>query len=140
MWTTAEVGERSLGVGADGAILQVLVDMLALIFLSVGTESGKGIGFGYLLAHHRLVFLGQFFHLCLDFREVILRDGHAFRRHHVVEESVFHGRSETELYARIEFLECLGQQVSRRMPEGMLAFLVLKLEQGDGGIDVNRAV
>ena len=64
----------------------------------------------------------------------------SFGRHNIVEEAVLYGRSEAELYAGIELLQCFGQQVSRCMPEGVLALFVIKLIKFDRRICVYRAV
>ena len=138
--TAAEVGKRALRVCRDGTVLKVLVDVLALILLTVGLELLQGVSLRYIAAHHRLVLACQFLHLSLNLREVVLRDSNALRRHHVVEESVLDGRTETELNARIKLLQRLGKQVSTSVPESVLALLVLKLIQGDGGVFVDRSV
>ena len=140
MRTAAEVGEIALGVGGDGAVLKVEVDVLALVLLAVGLELGQCLGLGHLAAHHRLVFLGQLAHLGLDGGEVFLRDDVALLGHHVVEETVLHSGSEAELYAGIKFFERLGQQVGGGMPEGMLTLLVVELVKCDGSIAVDWAV
>lgn len=69
-------------------------------------------------------FFGQLAHLGLDLREVVLRDNLAVGRHHVIEKAVLHSRSESELYAGIQLLERLGQQVGRRVPERVLTLVV----------------
>ena len=70
--TTAKVGEIALGICGDGAILQVLLNMLALVLLSIGLELSERISLSNLLANHRLVLLGELHHLSLDLSEIIL--------------------------------------------------------------------
>ena len=70
--TTAKVGEVALGICGDGTILQVLLNVLALVLLTVGLELSERISLSNLLANHRLVFLGELHHLSLDLSEIIL--------------------------------------------------------------------
>ena len=111
MRTTAEVGEVALGVGGDGTILEVLVDMLHLIFLTLSLELCYSIGLGNLLANHSLVLTSQFEHLILYLLEVALLNHLTVRQLNVIEETILGSWSETELYARIEFLQSLSKEV-----------------------------
>ena len=70
--TTAEIGESTLCVSGDRTILQILIDMLTLILLTIGLELFQSIGLGDILANHRLVLFCQLLHLRLNLREVIL--------------------------------------------------------------------
>ena len=70
--TTAKVGEIALGICGDGAILQVLLNVLALVLLTIGLELSECISLSNLLANHRLVLLGELHHLSLDLSEIIL--------------------------------------------------------------------
>ena len=70
--TTAKVGEIALGICGDGTILQVLLNVLALVGLTVGLELSERISLSNLLANHRLVLLGELHHLSLDLSEIIL--------------------------------------------------------------------
>ena len=79
--------------------------MLHFVTLSHSLELLDSVGFRYLAAYDGLVFLGKFLHLCLNLREVILADYGTLWRHNVIEESVFHSRSEAELDARVKFLK-----------------------------------
>ena len=136
----AEVSEAALRISSDRSVLQVLVDVLHLVVLAHGLELLDGVGLRHLAAHHGLVFLGQLAHLGLDLREVVLRDHLAVCRHHVVEEAVLHSRTKSELYAGVQLLERLGQQVGRRVPERVLALVVRKLVEVDACILVDGAV
>ena len=70
--TTAKVGEIALGICGDGTILQVLLNMLALVSLTVSLELSESISLRHLLANHRFVLFGKFHHLSLDLGEIIL--------------------------------------------------------------------
>ena len=138
--TTAEVGEVALGVSGDGAILQILLYVLALVVLAVGLELLECVGLGDILPHHGLIPLGQLHHLGFYLGKIVLGDDIAGLRHHVIEETILNGGAKTELYARIKLLQSLGQKVSRRVPKGMLALFILKLVELYGGILVDRTV
>ena len=107
----AEVGERALRVCSDRPVLKVLLYVLALVGLAGCAELPEGVGLGHLLAHDRFFLRGQLAHLVLYLGKVALLNHLAAGQQHVVEEAVFHSRAEAELYAGIEFLQCLGQQV-----------------------------
>ena len=138
--TTTEVGEVALGVGGDGTILEVLVDVLHLILLTLSLELCDGVSLSNLLTHYGFVLTSQFEHLILNLLEVALLNHLAVRELNIIEETILGSRTEAELYARIEFLECLSEEVGRGVPEGMLAFLVLKTIEGDGGILSDRTI
>ena len=137
---TAQVGEVALCIGGDGAVFEVLLDVLTLIGLTVGSKRLQGIGLGDLAAHNGLLLRSQLFHLSLNRWEVALLDALAIGQQHVIEESVLDGGSETELDAGVQLLQRLCQQVCRGVPEGVLALLVLELVEGDGGIFHDGAV
>ena len=109
--TTAKVGEIALGICGDGTILQVLLNVLALVGLTVGLELSERISLSNLLANHRLVLLGELHHLSLDLSEIILRDHLTLSRHHVVEETALYSWTETKLDAWIKLLKSLCEQV-----------------------------
>ena len=114
--------------------------MLTLIVLSVGFELSQRIGLRHFTTHDSLILTSQFHHFFFDFREVALADNCAVLWHHVVEESVLHCRSETELDAGIQFFQCFSQQVCAGVPEGMLAFFVLEFVECDGRIFVDGTI
>ena len=70
--TTAKVGEIALGICGDGTILQVLLNVLAFVGLTVSLKLSESISLSHLLANHRLVLLGKFHHLSLNLGEIIL--------------------------------------------------------------------
>ncbi len=138
--TTAEVGEVALGISGDGAILQILRDVLHLVLLSSGLKLLDGIGLRHFAADDGLILLGELLHLSLYLGEVVFRDGLTLGRHHIVEETILDGRAEAELDAGIQLLQRLGKQVGRRVPEGVLAFVVVELIQFDGSVGIDGAV
>ena len=138
--TATKVGESTLCICRNGTVFQVLLDVLTLVCLSVIGKLLQCIGLADLLAHHRLVLLGEFHHLCLNLREIVLADGNAVFWHHIIKESVFHSRSETELDTRIQLLQRLCQQVGGSVPEGMLTLFVVKLIEGNRCVLHNRTV
>ena len=92
------------------------------------------------MADNRLVLLGQLAHLLLYSGKVVLRDSLPRSRHHIIEKAVLHCRAEAELNARIEFLQCLGKQMGRGVPESVLAFFVIELVKCDGRISIDGTV
>ena len=140
MGTLAEVGKVALRICGDGAILQILFDVLHLINLSCSLELCNAVCLAHLLAHYCLVLASQLDHLVLDGLEVTLAYLLAVGQQHVVEEAILYCGTKTELDAGIEFLQSLGQQVGAGVPEGMLALLIVKLVEVDGSIFVDGAV
>ena len=132
--TATEVGEVTLCIGSDRTVFQVLIDMFALVGLTVGSKLLQGISLSHLTAHHRLLLASQFLHLVLDLSEVAFPDLLAIRQQHIIEEAVLDGRTESELDARIELLQSLSQQVCAGVPEGVLTFLILPFVEGKGSI------
>ena len=134
--SAAEVRERAVGVERDGAVLEVR-DQFDLVLVALFGEGRQRLGLGDFAADQRLLVAGQLRHLVLDGRQVGLGDGH--RRIHVVVESVFDGRSDAELDARVERLEGLGQQVRRGVPESVLALFVVPFVESDRSVGFDRA-
>ena len=140
MRTTAKVGKVALGISGDGTILEVLLNVLALVVLTIGLKLLERFGLRHFTAHNCLVLLGQLAHLFLNLGEVVLRNHLTLGGHNVIEESILYGRTEAELDARIELLERLGEQVGRGVPEGVLTLFVLKLVKRDGRIGSDGTV
>ena len=139
MGTTAEVGECALGVGGDMAVLQV-VDEFILIVLATFAKELQGVSLADVLADEFFLTLGQFLHLCFNLGKVRLTDDNALRRHHIVIESVFDGRTNAELCTGIKCLQGFSHQVGTRMPEGVLALCILPFVQHNVRILHNGAV
>ena len=140
MRATAEVGEVALGIGGDGTVFQVLVNVLALEGLTCCAKQLQGISLGHFLAHHGFLLGSQFLHLLFDGGEITLADLLAVGQQHIIVETVFDGRTEAELDARIEFLQRLGQQMGTGVPEGVLALLILKFVEHKLSVLVDGAV
>ena len=133
--TAAQVGERTLGVGGYVAVLK-FADKLALVLLVAVAKHFHRIGFGYVGSDNRLFLLSELNHLGFDFGEVGGCYGVTVGVD-VVVESVFNGRSYTELHARVELLESFGEKVGRTVPESVLAFRVIPLEEFYFGVIVD---
>ena len=92
------------------------------------------------MTHYRFVFSGEFQHFVFYFLEVAFFNHLTVREHHVIEEAVFDSGTEAELYAWIELLQCLGEQVCACMPETVFALFVLELIECDACIILYWAV
>src|SRR5574344_122076 len=53
MRSLAEVGKRTLSIGGDGSIFQIKVDMLTLIFLTIGLKFLQSLGFSHFTTNQR---------------------------------------------------------------------------------------
>ena len=120
------------------AVLE-LGDQFALEGLSLGGKLLEHLVLGHVTAHDGLLLAGQLKHLLLDLGEVGLLDVLSIGWHHVVIESVLDGGANAELNAGIKLLQRLGEQVGRRMPEGMLAFVGIPFVEIDGCIGCDGA-
>ena len=75
--TTAKVGEIALGICGDGAILQVLLNVLAFVGLTISLELSECISLSHLLANHS-THSGIHLHTCwLDEYLVVLEEATA---------------------------------------------------------------
>ncbi len=135
--TAAQVGERTLGVGGYVTVLK-LADQLALVLLVALAKHFHRIGFCYVGSDNGLFLLGEFSHLGLDLGEVGGGYGVTVGVD-VVVESVFNGRAYAELHARVELLESFGEKVGRTVPESVLAFRVIPLEEFYFGVVIDGA-
>ena len=136
MRAAAEVRERTVRIEGDGAVLEVR-DELDLVLVALFGEGLEGFGLGNLAADELLLVAGELLHLLFDSREIGFGDGR--RGIDVVVESVLDGGADAELDARVEVLEGLGQQVRRRVPEGVLALVVVPLVEFDRSVGFDRA-
>ena len=137
MRATAQVGEVALGIGGDVTVFQV-IDELALEGLALVTEELERVGLADVGTYHFLVLLGEFCHLLLNLGEVCVGQGVATGVDIIV-ETCLNSRANAELHARVQLLQGLGEQVCRCVPEGVLAFGVLPLEELDIAIHTNGA-
>ena len=114
-------------------------NQFALEGLTFGGKLLEHLVLRHVTAHDGLLLAGQFEHLLLDLREVGLLDVLTIGRHYVIVEAILDGRTDTELDAGIEFLQSLGEQVGRRVPERMLALLGIPFVEIDVRIASNGA-
>ena len=140
MRTTAQIGEVTLRVCCDTAVLEILLDVLTLVGLTVGSKLLQSVGLSHLLANHGLFLRSQFLNLSLNLGEVALLDALAVLQQHIIEETILDSGAETELNARIQFLQRLSQQVGRCVPEGVLTLFIVKLVERNRCILVDRTV
>ena len=133
----AQVGKITVRVEADRTVLEG-ADQFHFIFVALFRVSVECLGLRHFTAGNGLLTPGELFHFLLDLGQVRLGNGH--RRIDVVIEPVLDAGADAELDARIERLERLGQQVRRRMPEGMLAFVVIPFVQFNLSICRDRHV
>ena len=115
MRAAAEISEITVGIEGDCAVFEV-VYQFALVLVALLREVVKGLGLGHLPAFESLLGLGELLHLILYGLEVGIRNLTASEVDIII-ETRFNGRAYSELYARIEGLQRLGHQMSRRMPE-----------------------
>ncbi len=128
---TAQVGETSVGIECNGAVLQV-PDKLDLVRVAFLGEVLEGLGLGDLFAFEGLFGAGEFYHLVFDGLEVGLADG-AVAKVNVVIKSGFHGRAHAEADAGIKGLEGLGHKVCGRVPEYVFGLFVFPGTDGTVG-------
>ena len=103
-----------LRILTDGYYFGTITELLVLPDYQkrgIGSKLLQRISLSHLLANHGLFLASQFLHLCFNFGEIALLDHLAVLQQHVIEEAILDSRSETELDARIEFLQGLCQQV-----------------------------
>ncbi len=137
MRTTAEVGERTLCVGGDVTIFEV-VDKLTLIVLSPFGELLQSIFFGDGCTHELLFACHELLHLLLNLLEVSIFEGYAFGWIDIVVEAILDSRTNTELDTWPKLLECLCHQVRRGVPESVFSFGIVPLVEHEGSIGKNR--
>ena len=136
MRAAAKVGKGTIFIIRNGSVFQ-LADQLALVRISFLLEILQGIGLGDFDAFEVLLFAGQLQHLLLNCSQVGIRNLRAIQVHIIV-ESVFNGRSDTEFYTRIEGLEGLCHQVGGGVPEHPAPFFIVPLKKLDSSIFLNR--
>ena len=141
--TAAKVGEITLCISCDVSVFQ-FGNQFVLVRLTAVAEELQGIFLRYVAAHERFLALHEFLHLLFNLWEVGHAQSHAFGWHDVVVETILDGRTDAELCARPEFLQGLGHEVGRSVPEGVFAFFVIPLVEfqfrilGDGTVQFRR--
>ena len=110
----AEVGERAVGVEADGLdalVSDEVLDQLDLVVLALALEALERGRHRDVLARERLVGLDVLAHLGLERLEVVLGDGDAVGELEVVVEALADRRADRDLGAGIEVEHGGGQHV-----------------------------
>ena len=130
--TTAEVREPTLRVEGDRAVLQIL-EQIELVFVSLVLEVGDGLGLRHVAPDVLALLLGQFQHLLLHGREILVAED-VIAEIDVVVEAALHSRSHPELDARVKDLEGLGHQVRAAVPEGALGPFAAPCEELQGHV------
>ena len=134
---TAQVREIALCISSNVTVFKV-IDELALQALALVAEELQCVGLADVGTHDVLVLLHEFHHLLFNLGEVSVGQ-RGVTGVDVIIETVLDGRANTELHAGVQLLQGLGQQVRRRVPEGMLALGVFPLEELDIAIHTNGA-
>ena len=136
--TTAEVGETAAVVERDGAVLEVL-NKLDLIDLFAVTKDLESLSLRHFTTGDGSLGLNELHHFLLDLGEVLAGDL-VFAEVDVVIETVLDGRSDTEFYAGVEFLQSRSKKVGGGVPEGMLALFVVPGKELNCCILVDRTI
>ena len=102
--TTTKVREVTLCISRDRTILEVLLNMLALIGLSVGSKLLQSLSLRHFATHNRLFFRSQFLHLLFNLWEIALLDALTVLQQHIIEEAILDSGSKTELDTWIQLL------------------------------------
>ena len=113
-------------------------NQLALISLTSLTKHLQGIFLGNAGTDQCFFLCSQFCHFLFDSRQVTFLD-HCISRIYIVIESVLDSRTDTELNARVQFLQSFCQQMGTCMPERMLSLFIFPLIQYEIRIFVNRS-
>ena len=135
--TTAKVGKRTLCISGDVSILQ-FGNQFTFISLTSFTEFLQRILFSNALTHQYFFLCSQLGHLGLNSWQICLLND-CFTRVYIIVKTVFNGRTDTKLNARIKFLQCFGQQVGTSMPESMFALFVFPFIKNEVCIFIDRA-
>src|SRR5579863_3328133 len=133
----AKVDEFAGGVKRHHRLLRLFLHQLALELLIAFSVELERFRLRDHLALVRNVFRGELVHLRLDLREVF--GGERLRAHELVEESVVDRRADAELHAGVKLHYGRGQQVRGRMPEYLHSVRVLRGQDGERGVVVERA-
>ena len=137
VWSATQIGKVALRVESDGSVGQIAYQF-SFVFVAFFTEKFQCIGLADICTYDGCFAGCQFGHFVFDDRQVGFLDD-CFARIHVVVETVFDSRADTEFYTRIEFLECFGHEVGRTVPVGMFTFFVVPFIENDVRIAVDRA-
>ena len=128
MGTCAEVDKLSLLVEADGlALTGVLLSELYLVRLSELLEEGKSVLRSLLKAADLDAGLDDLLHLGFDLSYIIGVKG--LLDVEVIVKALVDGRTDGELRLGIQALDSLSEDMRGRVPESLLALVVIKGQQ-----------
>ena len=140
MRTLTQICKRTLCIGGNRSIFQILFYVFALVGLTCRSKLFQCVSLCHFLAHHRLFLASQFLHFCFYLWKISFLDTLSIRKQHIIEEAVLNGRTKAELDSRIQLLQCFCQQMRRSVPERMLSLLIFPLVQSYGRILIDRSV
>ena len=138
MRTVTQVGEPAGMIERDRLSLQIL-QKLKLVGVTLLLEISDCITPLLLLPHIRLIFRRQLVHPLLDLLQVLTRQS-VIVDIDVVVKSRFDRRPDAEFRAREERFNRFGHQVSRAVPESMLAPFVIPFQNPDRRVGWNLAL
>ena len=138
MRAAAQVGEGTVLVKGDGAVLQV-ADQFALVLVALLGIFLERVRLGDVHPDEAFSAAGQLDHLVFNFLEVGLHEL-PVAQVHVVVEAVFDGRADAELDAGIQRFERFGHQVARGVPESGLCLAVFPFVKFQGCVLKDGAV
>ena len=81
-----------------------------------------------------LVLSCQFQHFLLDLHQIFLLDSNTFSRVHVIVETIFNSRTDTELDIRVNSLQSFCHKVCRWVPESMASLFIVPCIQLNLGV------
>ena len=128
--TGTEVVEVALAIDGDDGIFRKVFDEFYFIILAGIFEHLQRIGTGEDFFGNGKVFFYDLRHFSFNGTEVVLCE--AVFCVEIIVETVFNGRANGELNARIEVLNRLGHDMRGCMAKGVLPFLIGKGEEFDG--------
>ncbi len=137
MCATAQIREFALTIERDLTVLETLKEF-ELVFVALFREIGNGISPRHLHALIRNITLDEFHHLRFDLRQVCNAELYVSRQINVIIETGFNRRPDAELHTRIHVLQSFRHQVSRGMPEDLLAFVVIEGDDADRSVHRDR--
>ncbi len=135
--TKAHVEPVALAIDRDHLVLGQSVGPLGLEALAVLLEVVLDLGAVPNLARNRQITIDDLGHALLDLGEVLRREG--LDAHEVVVEPVLGRRTERDLRAGIEFLDCLRQHVRRVVAQEFERFRIARRHDADLGVVIDDA-
>ena len=137
MRSTAEVGVATLCVFGDFAVFEFRnkFGFVVIFFVSKKFES---VALANFFTFKRFVFACYLHHSFFNSGEIFVGNYLAVRKFHIVVETVFEGRTNTEFCARVETFQSLCHNVCCRMAECVAAFLIVPFVKNESAVLCNR--